>query len=228
MILSRHWRKNGSLPTSRASARCWTRVPNGLVEAAILVDVQTRVRIPPARAAASILALVPEFGLLGLTNTAIVEALGINSRTQVQLILHPVRRVQAHARKVAARPVEVVDKTSGNRSPPISNTIGMLERRPLGGERRSRVAGRRDHVDRPADQVGGQPRQQVILNSAQRYSIAMFWRSTKPTSPRPWRNAAKRWSVGSGLVLLRNPMTGMTGRCARAASGQTVCRTAQK
>src|SRR5262245_20220651 len=58
--------------------------------------------------------------------------------------------------------------------------------------------------------------------SAQRYSIATFRLSTKPTSLRPWRNAATLGAYPPDVSLLRNPITGMAGCCARAASGHAA------
>src|SRR6516164_9432345 len=58
--------------------------------------------------------------------------------------------------------------------------------------------------------------------SAHRYSIATFWPSTKPFSPRPRRNAATRCAVSSGDLALRYPITGIAVCCARAASGHAT------
>src|SRR5262249_27809877 len=58
--------------------------------------------------------------------------------------------------------------------------------------------------------------------SAQRYSIAMFSPSTKPASLRPWRNARSASANGSADWALRNPTTGITSCCARAASGHAA------
>jgi hypothetical protein len=46
--------------------------------------------------------------------------------------------------------------------------------------------------------------------------------STKPTSLRPWRNAATLGAYPPGVSLLRNPITGIAACCARAASGQAA------
>src|SRR5262249_34144476 len=58
--------------------------------------------------------------------------------------------------------------------------------------------------------------------SVHRYSIVTFWRSMKPPSARPWRNPAKRCVVSSGDLLLRYPITGIAGGCARAVSGHAA------
>jgi hypothetical protein len=39
-------------------------------------------------------------------------------------------------------------------------------------------------------------------------------------SLRPWRNARRRCAIGSGDA--RNPITGIAGCCARAASGRLM------
>src|SRR5437899_1725437 len=46
-----------------------------------------------------------------------------------------------------------------------------------------------------------------------------FWPSTKPASFKPWRNAVTRCVASASDVLRRNPITGIAGCCARAASG---------
>src|SRR6516164_4258893 len=53
-------------------------------------------------------------------------------------------------------------------------------------------------------------------------SIATFWPSIKPASFRPWRNLSARSSDQSGDLLSRNPITGIAGGCARAASGHAA------
>jgi hypothetical protein len=39
---------------------------------------------------------------------------------------------------------------------------------------------------------------------------------------RPWRNAATTYPYGWSDALLRNPITGIAGCCARAASGHAA------
>jgi hypothetical protein len=55
--------------------------------------------------------------------------------------------------------------------------------------------------------------------SAKRYSIATLRPSTKPTSLKPRRNASLRFGRSFCPRLVRKPTTGMTGCCAREASG---------
>src|SRR5262249_54100499 len=50
-----------------------------------------------------------------------------------------------------------------------------------------------------------------------------FWPSTNPAPARPWRNASKEpWAKLFGDRVLRNPITGITGCCARAATGHAA------
>src|SRR5262249_36748263 len=56
-----------------------------------------------------------------------------------------------------------------------------------------------------------------IWSSAQRYSIATFRPSTKPSLLRPWRNAAAMGAYPLDVWPLRNPATGIVGCCLRAA-----------
>jgi hypothetical protein len=55
-----------------------------------------------------------------------------------------------------------------------------------------------------------------------RNSIATFWPSTNPPSASPCRKAANRCVESSGDRALMNPITGIAGGCARAASGRTA------
>src|SRR5262249_50841228 len=64
-------------------------------------------------------------------------------------------------------------------------------------------------------------------NSAQRYSMVTFWTSTKPASLRPSRNAATTDTLSLANLLLRNPITGIAGCCACAASGHAAARAAE-
>ena len=55
-----------------------------------------------------------------------------------------------------------------------------------------------------------------------RYSMATFWPSTNPASPRPCRNAVSWRAKSAAAVLLKNPITGIAGCCARAANGHAA------
>jgi hypothetical protein len=54
---------------------------------------------------------------------------------------------------------------------------------------------------------------------AQRYSIATFWPSIKPTLRKPRLNPASRFTFGSREAECRKPITGIAA-CARAVIGQ--------
>jgi hypothetical protein len=58
--------------------------------------------------------------------------------------------------------------------------------------------------------------------SAHRNAIKRFCPSINPASRRPRRNAATRSLDSLGERLLRNPITGIAGCCARAASGHAA------
>jgi len=51
--------------------------------------------------------------------------------------------------------------------------------------------------------------------SGQRYSVVTSRPSTSPVSFRLWWNAARKWANPARLPLLRNPITGIVGCCAR-------------
>jgi hypothetical protein len=57
---------------------------------------------------------------------------------------------------------------------------------------------------------------------AERTSIATFWPTRNPASARPCWKAAKAPANASGLLTWRNPITGIFGCCALAASGHAA------
>src|SRR5262249_3623387 len=61
-----------------------------------------------------------------------------------------------------------------------------------------------------------------IWFSAQRYSIATFRPSTKPSLLRRWLKAAALGAYPLDVWPVRNPTIGIGGCCARAASGHTA------
>src|SRR5260370_18215906 len=52
--------------------------------------------------------------------------------------------------------------------------------------------------------------------------MEMLWPSTKPVSRKPCRNASSTYTESSGDRLLKNPITGIAGCCACAASGHAA------
>src|SRR5262245_4027335 len=52
--------------------------------------------------------------------------------------------------------------------------------------------------------------------------MATFLPSTNPASFRPCRNALTRYAKPAAGVVLRNPITGIAGCCARTASGHAA------
>ena len=106
-------------------------------------------------------------------------------------------------------------------SPPVTKTIGTVVVAALA----ARAEGVLPTITATCrrSKVRHQSRQPIRLTSAERYSIATFWPSTKPVSFRPWRNAATRCGdVSRAIALRRNPTTGIAGCCARAASGHAA------
>ena len=93
---------------------------------------------------------------------------------------------------IAARPVEAARRAVLTGSLPSAKTIGIVEVAALAASAATAAAvtmtatGRR--TNRPPAPAA------VVRPSAQRYSIATFWPSTKPASFRPWRNARNRAS----------------------------------
>jgi hypothetical protein len=52
--------------------------------------------------------------------------------------------------------------------------------------------------------------------------MSTFRPSTKPLSLKPRRHAVTKGAHSTGVVPFRNPITGIAGCCARAASGQAA------
>jgi hypothetical protein len=79
-----------------------------------------------------------------------------------------------------------------------------------------------DAADTPGNLIRDHCRQLIVL--ARRPAIydcdvAAF---DKPVSPRPWRYPRVIGASRSGPILLRKPITGIDGCCARAENGQAV------
>ena len=87
------------------------------------------------------------------------------------------------------------------------------------------IAIRDNHGHLSANQIGRQCRQSIVLvfcptvfdRHVAAFDIAGF--------TQPWRNARTRSAYTSGDPLLRNPITGIAGCCARAASGHAAAPT---
>jgi len=177
-----------------------------------------------ARAAGSTsLNVISVFGALaGLTSTATRVAAGTISRrsssrfatNSVVKILIPVRLPPGRAR-LATRP-------SRTGSSATTKTMGIVVVAALAAkaERGPPVAAMTATCRRTNSAASAGSRS--YWPSAQRYSFATFSPSTKPASFRPWRNTRRRPAVMSGDLGSRNPITGIGGCCARAASGQAA------
>ena len=165
------------------------------------------------------------FGLSGFTSTPIVAAAGTSSLQQLQPLCHrqrPTRKLTP----VTLPPgrLRLATRPAPTGSLPVTKTIGNRRRsRPWqrGCERSPPIATMT--VDTAADQIGRQRRQSINLI----IRPAIFDRDV--LRPRHSRLRSSlggirpRWSrrVPSG-TLLRNPITGIAGCCARAASGHAA------
>ena len=178
---------------------------------------------PSARAAAcTSLRSASVSGASGLTSTAIVVALGTSSRSSSSRFAPSSAGEKAHAGDVAARPVEAGDEAAADRvaadREDDRNRCGCG----LGRQRRS-VPLRDDHGHLPANQFGRQRRQPIELT----LRPAVFDRdvlalddSRLPSGPGGTRPRGAQ--IASSDVLRRNPITGIAGCCARAASGHAA------
>ena len=130
--------------------------------------------------------------------------------------------MNSHAGDIAARPIEARDKAgldriATDRKDDRDRVVAAFaaKRRPRRPLRRRKCTATCRSTSSAAS-AGSRS----SWPSAQRNSIATFWPSTKPASLKPWRNACYQIGVGPGDRPLRNPITGIAGCCARAASGQ--------
>src|SRR5215831_8131411 len=124
----------------------------------------------------------------------------------LQLLLYQLHAQIGHACDVAARSAEAGDKSKRDR-------VGRSRE-----DNRYRRGRRLCRECRRSTSRGNRP----IWFSAQRYSIATFRPSTKPSLLRPWRKAAAMGAYPLDVWPLRNPTTGIGGCCARAASGHAA------
>ena len=128
---------------------------------------------------------------------------------------------KVYACDIAARPVEAGDEAELDRVVADRKTIGMVVVAALAASA-ARVPSRRS---RPP--VGGRvrppaPAADRIDPSAQRYSIATLLALDVAGFAQALRNAATSCAYAAGDALLRNPITGIAGCCARAASGHAA------
>ena len=176
-----------------------------------------------AAACTSLAASAPRRGLSGLTSTANRSTAGHQLVQQLQPLGQPVRQPSADAGDVAARPVKAGDEPSLTGSLPSRRRSG-LSRSPALAAQRDGAAGRDDHGDLPPNQIGRQRRQPIAVDpppsgirsrrSGPRHSRA----SLKPLAEA--RDAIAHASIGRAPS--RNPITGIAGCCARAASGHAT------
>ena len=124
---------------------------------------------------------------------------------------------------IAARPGEAGDKTELDRIVADAEDDRDRRGRRLGRERRSEVPARGDHGHLTANQIGRQRRQAIVLT----LRPAVFDRHVLALDIAGLLQAlAKRAHAGprtsSADAASRNPITGIAGCCARAASGHAA------
>ena len=128
--------------------------------------------------------------------------------------LIPVRLPPGRAR-LATRP-------SLTGSSPTTKTIGIVVVAALAANAEAGPAGRGDHGDLPANQFGRQRRQPIglILGPAvfDRHVLALDIAGVLQALAK----CAQSDPQNSGDLALRNPITGIAGCCARAASGHAA------
>src|SRR5262249_11867516 len=133
---------------------------------------------------------------LGIGNVRIHEV-GNCRRFGHELVqqLQSLRRQQngekAHARDVAARPIEAGDKAELDWVAAGCKDDWPLRGCCLGRQCRSSAAGS-NHGHLTMNQIGRHRREPITSAFRPTYSIATFWPSMKPASFKPWRNAVTR------------------------------------
>ena len=136
----------------------------------------------------------------------------------------PARLRGSHAGDVAARPVEAGDKADLTGSPPTTNTIGIVVVAALAASAAA-LPPCDDHRHLAADQIGRQRRQSIVLT----FRPAIFDRDVLALDIAGLLQAlAERGHacapIVTGRSAWRNPITGIAGCCARAASGHALLR----
>ena len=216
--------KNASGPITSAPARSWTKVAKDRIEVAFGAGVAGHGAAargcgpPPAG-----LSIGPrQVGLVGLTSTAMMVAVGTNSCSSSSRFGPSSALIRGHAREVAARSVQAGDKSDRDRvaagHEDDRNRRGRRLCRPGPQEcwpRQSRSPD--DEPDRPPapaiDRIGPPPSGIRSRRCGPRHS-----RFRSGLGGTRGRRPANR----SGDSLPRKPITGIAGCCAYAASGQAA------
>ena len=126
-----------------------------------------------------------------------------------------------HAREVAARPVQAGDKSSLDRVDAVWKTIGIVVVAAFAAGAAG-VPDRDNHGHLTANQIGRQCRQSVVLILRpaifDRYVLAFDIAGFSQALAERGQDVADC----PGALVLRKPITGIAGCCARAASGHAA------
>ena len=140
-----------------------------------------------------------------------------------QPLCHQLGREKIDARHIAARPGEARDKTKLDRVFGDGEDDRNRRGRRLGRECRRGAAERDNHGDLTANQFGRQRRQpiELVLRPAifDRYVLALDVARVLQTLAEMRADGPQ---TASGDTAWRNPITGIAGCCARAASGHAA------
>ena len=214
--------RNAPAPTSSAPAPRWTKVAKAVSMSRSLLTSRMMSCSPIACAAAcTSLRSASVSGLFGFTSTPIVVALGTSWRSSSSRFAPswPARKLTP----VTLPPgrLRLATRPSLTGSPPVSEDDRHRRGCGLGRERRTAVHD--DHGDRQANQIGHQRRQAIYLI----LRIAVFDRDVLALDEACFlQTLAERGRQGASSrradVLRRNPITGIAGCCARAASGHAA------
>ena len=158
----------------------------------------------------------------GLTSTATVVAVGITSRSSPSRFASRSTVNDIDTGHVAARPVQALDKTELDRIFGGNKNDRDCRDRRLGRVRIAE-AGADDHGDLTPHQIGRQRRQSIKIAlcpavlDRRRFGLRQS-RSRQPSAER--RRPDER--IRCSDPACRNPITGIAGCCARAASGHAA------
>ena len=215
--------KNGSLPTMSAPAPVARNGREGGVDLAFGAGVRD-MKLQPERARRllHLLDFGRRSGIVRVDQTGDRGRLRHQLAQQSQPLRDQLRGQSGDAGDVAARPVEAGDEAELDRIAAGLEHDRNRRGRRLGREAGSGAAGGGDHGNRPADQFGGQRRQPIVLA----LRPAVFDRDVLALGIAGFAQAfAECRQIGrhaGGAPLSRNPITGIAGCCARAASGHAA------
>jgi hypothetical protein len=145
---------------------------------------------------------------------------GNNLAQQFEALASKIGRLERQASDVAARSRQTCEKPLPTGSFATANTIGMTDVACFAA--RSAVPDVTITSTFSRTNSAAISAKRSSRPSAQRYSTAMVRPSIQPRSRNRCTKAATHWLQAEGVVVPRNPITGIADFCARAAGGHAA------